>query len=296
MNKQLFVLLLLGILGISCQKDLSKDHDQNKPNDVSTKDPVIALSHEYKNGLVVVDKKLFLKGNITHHDTIKQVEWTITENERNDNYQYTKVAGIRVNKKSIDFSMSPLLLVDAKADDMMTGVYSAEIVVTGKDGNKSTVKFSFKVVNSADNISSDENNFFRAANESYSIEKIQYSVINRGTSNESVQLQLCSQNTSVSKTYLSKGSVVWFVLNINDSDFKQLKEKRFNLNSGDAIANIYLNKSVTGKDMTHIEATKGNITIKKVENRENTYSISFNLTNDDESNVTGKTTKYLVKI
>lgn len=278
MKNTIAVLLLFLVVFISCETN-----DEIK--DDAT--PTLPLTNAVKD-VVQFNNNLYLEGVFSDTDTIAQVKWVITEINRTDNYTFTRVAAALFNDQELNFSNNPLELVSPQKDNMKLGFYAVEITVVDKKNESSSATFQFEVVEATN--TSNTTNHFKVRGENYSVERVQYFLRNAGTQNESVQLQVCSNNTSVSSKYLSKGSVVWFNLDIKQADFELLTEKEFLLSNEKNTAFLYLNKNVEGKEELQFEAVTGNITIKKADTANENYIISFEI---NEANTSESITGYV---
>lgn len=286
MNKLFpILLLLLSMCFISCES-----------SDTLVEDPIspmISLENESIIEVVGVNSIFYFEQIITHTDTIAEVRWSINEKERTDDYKFTKIAGKFFNKKIIDFSTDPLVLLDGSKEAIKPGLYSVDIMAIDINGNSSTENLTLKIIASQNDTTSSTNNSFSYIDKNFKISRIQHSIQNIGASNESVQLQICSENTSLSKSFLSKGSVVWIGLNMSNSDFNQLEEETFTLNTTLINTDIYLNKNIPGEEFTNVPTSKGTIYIKRINT---TYvEISFDINpNDSNNHVFGEASGELV--
>lgn len=270
------ILLLFVAICSSCEKN------EDLQNDTSPSIPSTGTVKE----VVQLNSKLYLEGIFNDTDTISQIKWMIKEIDRTDSYTFTRVAAALFNDQKLDFSINPLELVSPKEDNMKLGFYTVEITVVDKKGEITTTAYEFEVIEAT--TVNNETNYFSARGVNYAVNRVQYSLRNVGTQNENVRLQICSNNTSVSSSYLSKGSVAWFNLDIKQADFELLTEKKFSLSDEKNTAYLYLNKNVEGKEELQLEAVTGSITIKKNDTTTKNYIISFEIkeANTDET-ITG---------
>ncbi|BDD07774.1 hypothetical protein FUAX_02060 [Fulvitalea axinellae] len=285
MKKYLFLpLLVLASCGSDVMENEEEDQGVKPPveeNVIKGEEgaPEFWLLEDFEGKVLKSDEVLALTGRILDNDTVKSVDWVVESQDRTDDYSYWLGSLRPVKEREKEYVDEPLVLLgEEETGRMMTGTYSVKVRALDNEGNGTSFGFTFYLDGETGETPAQDVFSFRG--EEFPVAKLQYSVVKENTANEAGQLQVCAEGTSVNRTYLSKGSVVWFTLKGSEAE-QGLKEGEYDIADQSVQAFVYLNKNVEGKESQSIECAKGNLKVSK--NADGTYKVSFNLYAEDGS-------------
>jgi hypothetical protein len=277
--------VLLGmLLLVSCDdsNDIVEDKSPNpidivKKNDAS---PVVNIVNGEGDQSVIIGDAIELKCTIDANSQLDKINWTIeyvSEAEKAA-YSFVKLAGVKLDAKSVDYSIEPLLLANPLTENMAEGSYLVRISVSDIEGNVTEISYSMELRGKQDSFNYD--------GEAFDIAEVKSSVRNVGTDKETCQLQLCAENSSVSPRFVSKGSVVWFNLKAHD-ELGYPEVGIYKLPSDEWNTTVYINNNIEGKVFKTLPCSRGYVKISKDNSNDQLYKLSFELFTEENEKIAG---------
>lgn len=287
MNK--FILNSIGVLLstlmlFSCDDsgDILDDKNQDpvkivQPNDHS---PVVKIFNNVENASITIGDEISLKCTIESENQLDAIEWTIeyASDVKQTNYSYTKIAGVKLDAKSVDYRVEPLLLANTIVEDMAEGSYSIDIKVLDQEGNKTEFSYSLELKNKL--------NAFSYDGEIYKVETLKSSLRNVGTDMETCILQVCAEGSSVNSKFISKGSVVWFNLKAHD-ELGFPKIGSYTIPSDELNATVYLKKGMEDRVFKTLNCCNGSLRISRQSSNDKQFNVEFELFTEENEKIVG---------